>query len=91
MFIVVAYDIPDDKERTRLHKTLMRFGEPVQYSVFECILSEAQFAEMRRAVSGVVEEARTRVRYYAICEPCRAKTTTIGRARTTTIQPFYIL
>ncbi|MCA1850699.1 MAG: CRISPR-associated endonuclease Cas2, partial [Acidobacteria bacterium] len=31
MQIVLVYDIPDDKRRTRLRKTLMRFGTPVQY------------------------------------------------------------
>jgi len=34
-FIVLAYDIPDDRRRTKLFKTLKRFGFPVQESVFE--------------------------------------------------------
>ena len=56
MFIVVAYDIEDDKQRTRLHKTLRRFGEPVQFSVFECILTNDQFAD----ASGGCASARRR-------------------------------
>lgn len=37
-FMVVAYDVPSDKRRTRLHKQLKNYGDPVQYSVFECNL-----------------------------------------------------
>ncbi|HJT59212.1 MAG TPA: CRISPR-associated endonuclease Cas2, partial [Ktedonobacteraceae bacterium] len=35
---VIAYDIPDDRRRTRIHKTLLGFGKWTQYSLFECFL-----------------------------------------------------
>jgi CRISPR-associated protein Cas2 len=35
-FVVVVYDISNDKRRTRLHNALLDYGTPVQYSVFEC-------------------------------------------------------
>jgi len=31
---VIAYDIPDDKRRTRVAETLEGYGERLQYSVF---------------------------------------------------------
>ena len=40
MLIVVSYDVPDDRRRTRLAHILKDFGERVQYSVFECRLDE---------------------------------------------------
>ncbi|HIP96765.1 MAG TPA: CRISPR-associated endonuclease Cas2, partial [Anaerolineae bacterium] len=40
MFVVVAYDISNDRRRTKLHDTLLNFGTPVQYSVFECIVDQ---------------------------------------------------
>ena len=91
MFIVVAYDIEDDKLRTRLHKTLRRFGEPVQYSVFECILTNDRFAEMRMLVTQVLEGRTRGVRYYEMCEGCNREVVTIGIARTTKLRPVYIV
>jgi CRISPR-associated protein Cas2 len=90
MFIVVAYDISDDRRRTRLFKTLRRFGDPVQFSVFECVLSERQFEEMRRAVAELIEPG-DKVRYYDICVACRKETVTLGRAVTTKDRLVYIL
>ncbi|MFY9556705.1 MAG: CRISPR-associated endonuclease Cas2 [Blastocatellia bacterium] len=92
MFIVVAYDISDDKTRTRLHKTLRRFGERVQFSVFECILTSEMFEQMRGEVAAALEHQELRcVRYYEICEGCRRRTVTLGQAFTTTIERSYIV
>jgi CRISPR-associated protein Cas2 len=92
MFIVVAYDISDDKMRTRLHATLQRFGERVQFSVFECILTHEMFEQMCSEVASVLEhEELGRVRYYVICETCRGRTVTLGRAFTTTLKSFYLV
>lgn len=46
MFYIVSYDIPDDKKRNHIAKTLKDFGDRVQYSVFECILSEGLYERM---------------------------------------------
>src|SRR6185436_13646804 len=40
MLILVSYDIPDDRRRTKLANALKDFGERVQYSVFEFLLDE---------------------------------------------------
>lgn len=71
LFIVVAYDIEDDRKRLRLHKTLKNFGTPVQKSVFECIMEEGQLRRMKEAVNRVIDEKKDRVRYYSLCQGCR--------------------
>ena len=92
MFVVVAYDISDDKTRTRLHKTLRRFGERVQFSVFECIVTADLFEQMRREVALALEHQELwRVRYYEICEGCRRRTVTLGQAFTTTLKRLYVV
>ena len=45
---VIAYDIPDDRRRTKVHQILMGFGKWTQYSLFECFLSKTEL----RAVTG---------------------------------------
>lgn len=92
MFVVVPYDISDDDLRDRLRKTLRRFGDAVQYSVFECVITEAQFHELRAAVARVLEGSEeTGVRYYVLCEACRREIQTLGRAMTTTDRQVYLL
>ena len=74
MFVVVVYDISDDRRRTRLHDVLKNFGTPVQYSVFECILDAKRLKQMKKAVRRVIKPRRDRVRLYYLCQSCLAKT-----------------
>lgn len=75
---VVAYDISNDRRRTRLHKRLLDFGSPVQYSVFECLLTAQEYRQMKKAVRRLIRPRLDRVRYYPICKSCRDKIETIG-------------
>ncbi len=43
---LVAYDVADQRRRTRLHKLLRSFGEAVQKSVFVCALDEQRKARL---------------------------------------------
>ncbi|MCS6805410.1 MAG: CRISPR-associated endonuclease Cas2, partial [Blastocatellia bacterium] len=43
MFIVISYDVQEDKRRTRIHKALKSYGQWVQYSVFECELEKKDY------------------------------------------------
>jgi CRISPR-associated protein Cas2 len=92
MFILATYDISDDKLRTRLHKLLKRFGEPVQYSVFECIITAAQLARLREEVAMLLEgSGEGNVRYYDMCEECQRQTVALGIAKTTRSRLVYIV
>src|SRR6266704_1247844 len=43
---VVAYDIPDDRRRTKVHQILMGFGKWTQYSLFECFSHAKGYASL---------------------------------------------
>lgn len=73
-FLLVVYDISSDKRRTRLHDTLLDYGTPVQYSVFECLLEPEQVNKMKEAVERVIRPRKDRVRYYHLCQKCLSKT-----------------
>ncbi len=81
MLLVVAYDVTDDRRRVRLHSLLLGFGEPVQESVFECEVTDAQARRLRRRVAQVIRPDRDLVRYYPLCADC-ARRVTDGRGRT---------
>ncbi len=78
MFLVVSYDIPDDRRRTRLHRDLKGFGMRVQYSVFECVLEERDVARLQALVRRRITPEADHVRYYRLCEQCVARITALG-------------
>lgn len=78
MFLVVSYDIPDTRRRTRLHRALKGFGEWVQYSVFECILDEPEVRRLHAVVQGTIDADADHVRYYRLCEQCVAQIAAVG-------------
>ncbi len=45
-FMVVAYDIADDRRRQKIAKVLEQFGLRCNESVFECLLTEAKIQKM---------------------------------------------
>ncbi|MGH2544089.1 MAG: CRISPR-associated endonuclease Cas2, partial [Ardenticatenaceae bacterium] len=79
MYVVVSYDSPDDKRRTRVMKALKDFGARVQYSVFECDLSLEQFAQLRQRLRALVVPKDDDVRFYFLCESCLARRRRMGR------------
>jgi CRISPR-associated protein Cas2 len=89
-FILVVYDISNDKRRTKLHKRLKDFGTPVQYSVFECIITSKEYDKMKKAVKKITKPRLDHVRYYPICANCREKIEIVGRHEVTSEADVYI-
>ena len=81
VLIVVAYDIEDDKKRTKVMKVLKNYGQWMQYSVFECNLNKEQFLQLQRRLSRLVNADVDSLRYYVLCESCQAKVIRIGGVR----------
>jgi CRISPR-associated protein Cas2 len=75
---VIAYDIPDDRRRTRVHKLLSGFGNWTQYSLFECFLSKKELVQLRAKLAKLVEDSQDSVRFYPLCANCLEKVETVG-------------
>jgi len=75
---VVAYDIPSDRRRTKVHKILCGFGQWTQYSLFECYLTEKEYLALRGKLDDVLEVDEDTVRFYPLCSACEKKVETIG-------------
>jgi CRISPR-associated protein Cas2 len=78
MHMVVAYDIPDDKRRTKIHKALKSYGQWMQFSLFECNLTETQYAKLRNRLSQLIKPEQDSVRFYFLCACCHDKVERIG-------------
>jgi CRISPR-associated endoribonuclease Cas2 len=70
IFCVVAYDIENDKNRTRVSKILAKYGVRVNYSVFECMFTESQFLKAEAGIMKLLNEKKDRVIFYPICVDC---------------------
>jgi CRISPR-associated protein Cas2 len=78
MYIVVAYDIPEDKRRNKIHKILKSYGQWMQYSLFECDLTETQYAKLRSRLSKLIKSEQDSIRFYFLCGCCKGKVERIG-------------
>ena len=68
-FIVVAYDIEDDRRRRKVCKLLEATGKRVNKSVFECFLSDVQFAKLKKGIAKRATRYDT-ILYYPLCRSC---------------------
>lgn len=53
-FLVVSYDIPSNRRRYKVMKTLEGFGARVQYSVFECNLKPREIDDLRKRLKKLI-------------------------------------
>jgi len=75
---VIAYDIPNDRRRTKVHQILLGFGKWTQYSLFECFLSGKELVLLQAKLAEHLEAREDSVRFYPLCATCVQKVETIG-------------
>lgn len=56
-FVVVSYDISDNRRRTKIADTLLSYGDRIQYSVFVIVARPAKLARMRNQLKGLIEHS----------------------------------
>lgn len=67
-FLLVCYDIHDDRRRRRVDRVLAGCGERVQFSVFEVHADRAQCAALLKRLREVIDPSEDSVRCYPLCE-----------------------
>lgn len=81
--MVVAYDIPDDRRREKVHKALLRVGSPIQDSVF-LVHHEQAHEEKAREVADLLRPLlklkEDNVRLHPLCESCADRSVLLGLA-----------
>ncbi|MBC7252295.1 MAG: CRISPR-associated endonuclease Cas2 [Anaerolineae bacterium] len=91
MFVVISYDIPDDRRRTRVANTLLDYGTRVQYSVFEVNLRPQQFRELREELEKLVKPEEDSLRFYHLCAECLRRVEIVGEGRVEEGEPLVII
>jgi len=78
---IIAYDLPNNRRRTKVHKLLSGVGRWTQYSLFECYLNELELLTLRAKLAKIVDEEADSIRFYPLCAACVKKVDTIGSAK----------
>jgi CRISPR-associated protein Cas2 len=78
VFVLVCYDIGDVEglggvRLRRVAEACLNHGTRVQYSVFECRISEPQWVKLRQRLLNVIDFDKDSLRFYKLCEDCQDK------------------
>ncbi|WP_294934962.1 CRISPR-associated endonuclease Cas2 [Prevotella sp.] len=84
MFVLITYDVnitsPYGAKRLRnVAKACMDYGKRVQNSVFECILTEAQYVLLKNKLNNIIDTEQDSIRFYMLGKNWKNKVETIGK------------
>lgn len=78
MLVLVTYDIPDSKRRTKLANFLEGYGRRVQKSVFECFTTLSEMKKLGRQIEKRIQLPDDDVRLYWISADALPRSVTLG-------------
>lgn len=84
MYILVTYDVqaetPEGQRRLRkVARLCMDYGQRVQNSVFECVLTEVQLAELKDKLTQTINTLNDSVRIYFLNRSENRRIVTLGK------------
>ena len=84
MFVLITYDVnitsPKGAKRLRnVARACLDYGKRVQNSVFECILTEAQFVKLRNQLEGIIDSEQDSIRFYNLGNNWKRKVESLGK------------
>jgi len=66
-FIMVCFDVSDQRRLRRVSNELENVGTRVQRSIFECRLREVELSELKKRLQQLIDPEEDHVRYYSLC------------------------
>jgi len=91
-YVVISYDISDDRTRNKVANLLADYGKRVQYSVFECRLDAKTLRKLVEKLKPFAEgNGNDSIRVYQICEACLKKAVLLGRGELTEEPEFHFV
>lgn len=87
MLVLVTYDVntetPAGRARLRkVAKCCVAHGQRVQNSVFECLLDQAQFVQLRGKLEAIIDKDRDSLRFYNLGNTYKNKILHLGAKKT---------
>ena len=83
MLVLVTYDVntttADGKRRLRnVAKKCVAHGQRVQNSVFECLLDEAQYLQLKAELTTIINNKTDSLRFYELGKKYQSKVEHVG-------------
>ena len=84
MMILITYDVDTisehgQKRLRQVAKVCMNYGQRVQNSVFECILSEMQFVKLKHELENIIDLKLDSIRFYVLGNNWKRRVESIGK------------
>lgn len=73
-FIVIAYDVTDDKRRGKVIKAIEKYGTRINKSVYECMVTKSQYERLLESLEKIIKSGEDQLAIYPLCLDCYAKT-----------------
>jgi CRISPR-associated protein Cas2 len=89
-YMVICYDISDDKKRGKVANILEDYGKRVQYSVFECKLDDKTFTELLDKLKPFAN-GNDSIRVYQLCESCLKRVIILGSSEIEQQPKFFLV
>lgn len=96
MMILITYDVDTTSEagKKRLRKVAkecVNYGRRVQNSVFECLLTEAQFCVLKNKIESIIDKELDSVRFYFLGNNWNKRIESVGKMTTFAIDAELII
>ena len=87
MLVLITYDVSTQtaagaRRLRNVAKACVAHGQRVQNSVFECLLSEAQFSELRHRLEQLIDPESDSLRFYLLGNHYENKVVHVGAKQT---------
>lgn len=84
MLVLITYDVDTttkagERRLRKVARECVNYGQRVQNSVFECLITEAQFIGLRATLSSVINDTSDSIRFYFLGNNWQKKIEHIGR------------
>lgn len=84
MYILITYDVQTEslegqRRLRKVAKLCQNYGQRVQNSVFECVLSELQLAELKDKLEHTMDTVHDSIRIYYLNKNENRRVVTIGK------------
>lgn len=96
MYILITYDVQTEtlagqRRLRKVARLCMDYGQRVQNSVFECVLTEVQLAELKHKLESAIDVVNDSIRIYYLNKNEHRRVVTIGRNDTVDVEGALII
>lgn len=84
MLILITYDVDTttkegEKRLRKVAKECVNYGQRVQNSVFECLITEAQFVGLKARLASIINDTTDSIRFYFLGNNWKRRIEKIGK------------